>query len=261
MAPKKFIKKIKDSKDCFDELSQVWPPRTPSHLGPHTPTPTTTASIVSAGSQDLFASQEEDNPRSQYSEEIPDTPGAFSVESSVLAVPSQEEPSEFYEDAQDLSVMGRDLFTEQTQESQRPRSTEDEGETTDEGHPLRVGRNVTLSRRVEVEIVEWLKENPYLYSRGHPHYKNKEKKQRAMDEHAKKIGLTREELARWIHTKRTRFGKLTRDCNKSGSGQLSLSDLDRWTMKLFEFMRPHIVRQKPTKTLGIGQVCKKKCIK
>ena len=144
---------------------------------------------------------------------------------------------------------------EVAQEEQTQLERDDDDDSSDEGEAGTWAKNVTLSRKVEAEIVEWLQENPFLYDRGHPQYKNKSKKARTMEEQAKKLGIKKEELARWVHTKRTRFGKLTK-MSKSGSGQTSLTELDKWILKLFKFLGPHIVRHRDTKTLGVGEVRK-----
>ena len=156
---------------------------------------------------------------------------------------------------QDLSIMEKELSDQEVaqEEEQTQMECDDDDDSSDEGEVGTRAKNITLSRKVEAEIVEWLQENLFLYDRGHPQYKHNAKKSRTMEEQAKKLGMKKEELARWIHTKRTRFGKLTK-MSKSGTGQTSLTQLDKWILKLFKFLGPHIVRHRDTKTLGIGEV-------
>ena len=203
---------------------------------------------------------------SPYSEHIP-TPGG-SAEHRPSAVVTLDEPriqviSAAEEDGnsddpamqqsgQDLSIMEREMSDQEEEQTQKER--DDNDDSTDEEEVVGTrAKNITLSRKVEAEIVEWLQENPFLYDRGHPQCKHKVKKSRTMEEQAKKLGMKKEELARWIHTKRTRFGKLTK-LSKSGSGQTSLTQLDKWILKLFSFLGPHIVRHRDTEMLGIGKV-------
>ena len=253
------------SQELSQEPSQVWPPKTPSYLGPPMPLPSSSAAYQD--SPDLFAEDVEIDPvGSPYSEQIP-TPGC-SVEHRPSAVVTLDKPRiqvvaageddgnsddpAMQQSGQDLSILERDWSEHSEEQAQMER--DDDDASTDEGEVVGThAKNISLTRIKEAEIVEWLQDNPFLYDRGHPLYKNKAKKSRTMEEQAKKLGLKTEELARWIHTKRTRFGKLTKMA-KSGTGQTSLTQLDKWILKLFKFLGPHIVRQRDTKTLGIGKV-------
>lgn len=87
-------------------------------------------------------------------------------------------------------------------------------------------------------------------------YKNTSKKMRILSEKAESMTppLTRQQLE-WIHTMRTRFGRLTRELQKSGSGAKKPRTVrDWWILQLFNFMGQHTVLQKPTKNLGMGNV-------
>ena len=265
--------------------SQVFRARTPAHhvrLPAHLrrPSPATPTRALEP-SQDLFATEELDV-GSLYSQHIP-TPGSeFAVEGHDtqrdLPVVTLEHPTihvpeaspsddsdddDVTQDAQDQSAMEEpppdDDNTQQEEDvavvdPMTLGSGADDDETTDDGTAAGKTRSVTLSKRVEGEIAEWLQDNPFLYDRGHQHYKNRAKKTKAMEDKAKELGITKDDLARWIHTKRTRYGKLTRKVEKSGIGQVTLTSLDKWILKLFAFMAPHIVRHREPRTLGIGQV-------
>ena len=207
-------------------------------------------------SPDLFAEDVEIDPvGSPYSEQIA-TPGCSLEPSAVVAAAAEDDvPSDdptMQQSGQDLSVLERDWSEhseEQTHQERNDDAFSDEGE--EEGGTR--AKNISLTRKKEAEIVEWLQDHPFLYDRGHPLYKNKAKKSRTMEQQAKKLGLKTEELEKWIHTKRTRFGKLTKMA-KSGTGATSLTQLDKWILKLFQFLGPHIVRQRETKTFEIGKV-------
>ena len=139
-----------------------------------------------------------------------------------------------------------------TQQSARGDSTTEEADSDDPR-----ARHISLTREVERDLGEWLQANPFLYDRALPDYKNSAKKKRTL--HAKgqslQPPLTGDQLKRWIHTKRTKYGRLTKKGQKSGSAATQLTALDKWTLDLFQFMAPHIVRQKDTKSLGTSQVC------
>lgn len=118
-------------------------------------------------------------------------------------------------------------------------------------------RHVNLPRRVERELGEWLEANAFLYDRGATEYKNTAKKKRTLENKAKSLTppLTGAELQRWINTKRTKYGRLTKAMAKSGAGAIYLTELDQWVLQLFGFLGKHIVRQKDPKTLGLRKVC------
>ena len=141
------------------------------------------------------------------------------------------------------------------EDSQLLGATAREDTSDEQGQDAR-GKGVQFNRRMEGEIVEWLQANPLLYDRGHTDYKSRHKKDRVMEEEAKRLGVTKDQLSRWIHTKRTRYGKLTKKIEKSGSGRVPLTDLDRWILDKFSFMSAHIVRLREPRTLGLGQVRK-----
>ena len=124
------------------------------------------------------------------------------------------------------------------------RSGEDDGSSDD-----RRVRQLSLARRKEYQIVEWLQDTPCLYDKGHPDFKSREKKKRALSEMAQKIDMTVEELTRWITTKRTQYGKL-RKGKPTGTGASTYTDNERFILKNFTFLDPFILRLRETRTLG-----------
>ena len=113
---------------------------------------------------------------------------------------------------------------------------------------------VNFSRRVEKDLAEWLQDNPFIYDKGHLDYKNREKKLRTFELKGAQIKEHPDRIKRWISTKRTQYGKLTKKMAKSGSGRLNLTAKDKWCLQLFNFMEAHISRHRQTKTLGTPQV-------
>ena len=132
-------------------------------------------------------------------------------------------------------------------------STEEEG-----GTPGRrtCAKAIILPAEVERDLGEWMQAHPLLYDRSLVDYKNTNKKRRVMEEKAVEIGLTYEKLARWLHSMRTRYGRLTKAAEKSGTGAAKgRTERDAWILQLFSFMKAHIIRQKQPKNLGVKQVC------
>ena len=136
--------------------------------------------------------------------------------------------------------------------------TSEDNFNSDEDSAWARAKQITLAKWVKADLGEWLQANSFLYDRDHTDYKNWQKKQRILEPKAKTLNppLSGEELGRWIHTKRTRYGRLTKRLQKSGSGRHQLTALDKWILSLFQFIEPHIMRQKETKSLGIREVCK-----
>ena len=67
-------------------------------------------------------------------------------------------------------------------------------------------------------IVKFVKEHPELYAKEHVHYVDKGKKDSLWDEIGKQIGRTGPDVSRWFQTQCTKYGKLTAELHKSGSG-------------------------------------------
>ncbi|KAK4323029.1 hypothetical protein Pmani_006265 [Petrolisthes manimaculis] len=111
-----------------------------------------------------------------------------------------------------------------------------------------------LAPELERELAEWLHSNQFLYDRSCISYKDTQRKTQVLQEKAASLDppLTAAELRRWIHSMRTRYGRLTKA--KSGSGASKPpTERDQWILQIFDFMGKHIVRHKATKTLGIKE--------
>ena len=116
--------------------------------------------------------------------------------------------------------------------------------------------SVIISEEDEKRLGEWLEdEAEFIYNKGLSAYKDKAKVTRAFEEKARTLDppLTGEELKTWFTSLRSRFGRLTAE--KSGQGaRRRLTDREKWILNIFHFLRPHIVRQKQPKMLGLPQV-------
>ena len=71
----------------------------------------------------------------------------------------------------------------------------------------------------EIEMLEFVKANTVLYAKEHVHYIDKIKKDRLWEEIGRRVGRTGQDVKRWFQSQRTRYGKLTGDMKKSGSGK------------------------------------------
>ena len=71
--------------------------------------------------------------------------------------------------------------------------------------------------------MEWVRDNPILYSKGLKEYKDTARKQRLWEEKARELDLeSAAVLMTWYDSMRTRVGKLT--LKKSGDGTKELTD-------------------------------------
>ena len=91
-------------------------------------------------------------------------------------------------------------------------------------------------------MVEWLGENEILYNKKKTDYKNVTKKGKLWRDKAAIWGWEPAILVTWFRSMRTRFGKLTKDGEKSGSDLVHLTDRDQWILTSFRFMKSHIHR-------------------
>ena len=135
-SPKKVPKKPKkkqapplESSSASQEPSQVWPPKTPSYLGPPTPS---TATSAYQDSPDLFAEDFINPVVSKYSEHIP-TPGGSAehrpsvvtlVEPRIQVMSAAEEDENsddpaMQQSGQDLSIMERELSEQEVAQEEQ----------------------------------------------------------------------------------------------------------------------------------------------
>ena len=89
--------------------------------------------------------------------------------------------------------------------------------------------------------MEWVRDNPILYSKGLKEYKDTARKQRLWEEKARELDLeSAAVLMTWYDSMRTRVGKLT--LKKSGDGTKELTDREKWVLAKFDFLITHISR-------------------
>ena len=77
----------------------------------------------------------------------------------------------------------------------------------------------TFSDEDEIDMLEFVKANPVLYAKEHVHYVDKAKKDALWDKIGEQVGRSGQDVKRF-QSQRTKYGKLTSDLNKSGSGHI-----------------------------------------
>ena len=114
-----------------------------------------------------------------------------------------------------------------------------------------------MPKKVEADLAEWLQEHEFLYVRSHIDSKNTRKKDRVLEEKGRNLvpAQTLEQMKKWLHTRRTQYGRITKKMEKSGAARPELTSHKRWILNTYHFLQRHIKRQRPTQSLGVRQVC------
>ena len=104
-------------------------------------------------------------------------------------------------------------------------------------------KSLVLSDEQEMELADWLKENPMLYTKSMKEYKDTAKKIDLWNSKAAELDLESGPLLKtWYESVRTKVGKLSD--KKSGSATKDMTDRDTFPMKNFGFLASHIARVK-----------------
>lgn len=104
-------------------------------------------------------------------------------------------------------------------------------------------KSLVLSDEQEVELADWLKENPMLYTKSMKEYKNTAKKIDLWNSKAAELDLESGPMLKtWYESVRTKVGKLSD--KKSGSATKDMTDRDTFLMQNFGFLASHIARVK-----------------
>ncbi|XP_053364978.1 uncharacterized protein LOC128534537 isoform X2 [Clarias gariepinus] len=111
---------------------------------------------------------------------------------------------------------------------------------------------LTLKPEQEQEVVDWYRENEFLYNFEMADHKNREKKSRVVSEKAQQLGITVDQLTTWLKSMRDRTGKLTKK-QPSGSGTLPMTDRDKWLLENFGYIQNFMKRVAEGKRNKRGQ--------
>ena len=98
-------------------------------------------------------------------------------------------------------------------------------------------------------MLEFLRENPFLYDKKRTQYQDRDLRNRIWDDQASKMNRPRDILEVWCDSLRTRYGKLLKDSKKSVSGTKEHSDRDNWVITQLSFLQPFIADRRIPKPL------------
>lgn len=174
--------------------------------------------------------------------------------------------SEARDGEQSMSILldshSEELRVVESQESQDSQLTSHDSEGTEgssQTYPSKFTRGtkqVLLTDEMEVHMAEWLQDTvPFVYDKTMDLYKNKAHIARLFEAKAMELSggaLSGKDLKKWFETNRTKYGKLTKQ-EKSGSGTEQLTQRSKTILNLFQFLRCHINRKRPSSSLGLQQ--------
>lgn len=122
----------------------------------------------------------------------------------------------------------------------------------------RKGPCVLLTDDQEQDLADWLEfEAPFIYNKSLKEHADRNKVNKAFEEKAASLDppITGTQLATWFDSVRTRFGKISNPPENSGQGASKrLTVREEWIRAIFSFLRPHIIRQRRTKTFDLEPV-------
>lgn len=99
-----------------------------------------------------------------------------------------------------------------------------------------------IDDEVEVDLAEWLRNNPELYNKGMKLFKDRARKDRLWAEKAAEIKVDLPGLKTWYESIRTKVGKMFK--TKSGQPTRDLTERDAFIKQNFSFLSQHISRMK-----------------
>ena len=99
-------------------------------------------------------------------------------------------------------------------------------------------KQYTVSEEHEDDLLEWLRENEYLWRKGHRQYRDTKKKQAAWREKADSLGYLVEVLLGWWKHIHSWYGKL--HLKKSGQAAVKLTDREKYIMATCSFLEGEV---------------------
>lgn len=114
-------------------------------------------------------------------------------------------------------------------------------------------KQYTVSEEHEDDVLEWLRENEYIWRKGHRQYRDTKKKQAAWKDKAESLGYTAEVLLGWWKHMHSWYGKL--HLKKSGQAAVRLTDREKYVMAKCTFLEGEIRHRQaaPLRPLSLSQ--------
>ena len=156
--------------------------------------------------------------------------------------------------ASDLSLAAREL----DERLQEPPSTPPAFETTaGAGKGKGKGKGKRGKKAVEgqltedqkQDVIDFLRERPYLYNRSHSDYKDAAKRNREWKEFADQLGVPVAVITSWYRCMRAMLGRVKKAKTKSGSTDVRLPRAQEYVWTHMQFLVPYI-SQISSDTLG-----------
>ncbi|XP_060078564.1 uncharacterized protein LOC132558057 [Ylistrum balloti] len=122
-----------------------------------------------------------------------------------------------------------------------------------QGTKKRERKQYAVSEEHEDNVLEWLRENEYLWRKGHRLYRDSKKKQAAWGDKAESLGYTTEVLLGWWKHMHSWYGKL--HLKKSGQAAVKLTDREKYVIAKCTFLDGEIRHRgaAPLKPLFLSQ--------
>ena len=101
----------------------------------------------------------------------------------------------------------------------------------------------TLTEAQKEEIIDWLKDNPSIYSKRMSNYKDCVTKDKLWEDKAVDMGVEVAALKTFYKSNRTQMSRLKKTVGRSGEGAERVEDLsatDKWVWEKFFFLKDHI---------------------
>lgn len=140
---------------------------------------------------------------------------------------------------------------------QEPLSSEKQTRETRESNmqekTKRERKQYSISEEHEEDVLEWLRENEFLWRKGHRQYRDTKKKQAAWKDKADSLGYTVEILLGWWKHMHSWYGKL--HLKKSGQAAVKLTDREKYIVAKCGFLEGEIRHRSaaPLKPLSLVQ--------
>lgn len=114
-------------------------------------------------------------------------------------------------------------------------------------------KQYTVFEEHEDDVLEWLRENEYLWRKGHRLYRDTKKKQAVWRGKAESLGYTAEVLLGWWRHMHSWYGKL--HLKKSGQAAVKLTDREKYIMAKCSFLDGEIRHRgaAPLRPLSLSQ--------